>query len=77
MRDLFRPPSDAVAAERERSETGGEERHVAVVFIDIVGSNAVIPRSRRVIQALNKFFAIVVDEVTATTDCSASSGTRR
>ena len=32
----------ALAAERERPKLGGEERHVAVVFIDIVGSTQLV-----------------------------------
>jgi adenylate cyclase len=55
----------ALAAERDRPKLGGEERHVAVVFIDIVGSTQLVTSQRPadVVQILNKFFAIVVDEV--------------
>jgi adenylate cyclase len=55
----------ALAAERDRPKLGGEERHVAVVFIDIVGSTQLVTSQRPadVVQLLNKFFAIVVDEV--------------
>ncbi|RFZ70619.1 two-component sensor protein [Mycobacterium marinum] len=35
----------AIAAERERPKLGGEERHVAVVFIDIVGSTKLVTRA--------------------------------
>lgn len=55
----------AAAAERERPKLGGEERHVAVVFIDIIGSTQLV-RSRPpadVVALLNQFFAIVVEEV--------------
>ncbi|MCV7200001.1 adenylate/guanylate cyclase domain-containing protein [Mycobacterium angelicum] len=55
----------AAAAERERPKLGGEERHVAVVFIDIIGSTQLV-RSRRpadVVHLLNQFFTIVVEEV--------------
>ncbi len=55
----------AAAAERERPKLGGEERHVAVVFVDIVGSTRLV-RSRppaEVVHVLNRFFTIVVDEV--------------
>jgi len=55
----------AAAAERERPKLGGEERHVAVVFIDIIGSTQLV-RSRRpadVVLLLNQFFTIVVEEV--------------
>ena len=55
----------ALAAERERPKLGGEERHVAVVFIDIVGSTQLVTSQRPVdvVGVLNRFFAIVVDEV--------------
>lgn len=55
----------ALAAERERPKLGGEERHVAVVFIDIVGSTQLVTSQppAEVVALLNRFFAIVVDEV--------------
>jgi adenylate cyclase len=55
----------AEAAERERPQLGGEERHVAVVFVDVVGSTElVISRpATDVVQLLNRFFAVIVDEV--------------
>ncbi|OBB80038.1 hypothetical protein A5760_01075 [Mycobacterium colombiense] len=55
----------ALAAERERPKLGGEERHVAVVFIDIVGSTQLVTNKRpaEVVSVLNQFFAIVVEEV--------------
>jgi adenylate cyclase len=55
----------ALAAERERPKLGGEERHVAVVFIDIVGSTQLVTSQppTEVVQLLNRFFAIVVEEV--------------
>src|SRR5271163_1001319 len=55
----------ALAAERDRPKLGGEERHVAVVFIDIVGSTQLVTSQRpaEVVQVLNRFFGIVVDEV--------------
>lgn len=55
----------AAAAERERPKLGGEERHVAVVFIDIVGSTQLVTSqpATEVVTFLNRFFAIVVDEV--------------
>lgn len=68
LRDLFGRHVGrevAAAAERERSKLGGEERHVAVVFIDIVGSTQLVTSRppADVVKLLNKFFAIVVDEV--------------
>jgi adenylate cyclase len=55
----------ALAAERERPKLGGEERHVAVVFIDIVGSTQLVTRRppAEVVSVLNQFFGIVVEEV--------------
>jgi adenylate cyclase len=55
----------AAAAERERPKLGGEERHVAVVFIDIVGSTQLVTSQppAEVVALLNRFFAIVVEEV--------------
>ncbi|MEB4210640.1 adenylate/guanylate cyclase domain-containing protein [Mycobacterium sp. 94-17] len=55
----------ALAAERERPKLGGEERHVAVVFIDIIGSTQLVTSKRPadVVGVLNRFFAIVVEEV--------------
>jgi adenylate cyclase len=55
----------AAAAERERPTLGGEERHVAVVFVDIVGSTQLVTSQRPtdVVAVLNRFFAIVVEEV--------------
>ncbi|BAX93777.1 adenylate/guanylate cyclase domain-containing protein [Mycobacterium shigaense] len=55
----------ALAAERERPKLGGEERHVAVVFIDIVGSTQLVTSQRPtdVVAVLNRFFAVVVEEV--------------
>ncbi len=55
----------ALAAERERPKLGGEERHVAVVFIDIVDSTQLVSSQppTEVVALLNRFFAIVVEEV--------------
>jgi class 3 adenylate cyclase len=55
----------ALAAERERPTLGGEERHVAVVFIDIVDSTQLVTSQppTEVVEVLNRFFAIVVEEV--------------
>ncbi|OBH87561.1 adenylate/guanylate cyclase domain-containing protein [Mycobacterium scrofulaceum] len=55
----------ALAAERERPKLGGEERHVAVVFIDIVGSTQLVTSRppAEVVSVLNQFFGIVVEEV--------------
>jgi adenylate cyclase len=55
----------AEAAERERPKLGGEERHVAVVFVDVVGSTELVTSrpATDVVQLLNRFFAVVVEEV--------------
>jgi adenylate cyclase len=55
----------AAAAERERPTLGGEERHVAVVFVDIIGSTQLVTSrpAVEVVQLLNRFFAVIVDEV--------------
>jgi len=55
----------ALAAERERPKLGGEERCVAVVFIDIVGSTQLVTSqpATDVVALLNRFFAIIVEEV--------------
>jgi len=55
----------ALAAERERPKLGGEERHVAVLFIDIVGSTQLVTSRPpgEVVAVLNQFFSIVVEEV--------------
>jgi len=55
----------AAAAERERPELGGEERHVAVVFVDIIGSTQLVTSrpAVEIVQLLNRFFAVIVEEV--------------
>jgi adenylate cyclase len=68
LRDLFGRHVGrevALAAERDRPKLGGEERHVAVVFIDIVGSTQLVTSQppTEVVEVLNRFFAIVVEEV--------------
>jgi adenylate cyclase len=55
----------AAAAEREQPKLGGEERHVAVVFVDMIGSTQLVTSrpAADVVQLLNRFFAVIVDEV--------------
>ncbi|MCV7260138.1 adenylate/guanylate cyclase domain-containing protein [Mycobacterium shimoidei] len=55
----------AAAAERERPKLGGEERHVAVVFVDIIASTQLVTKrpATEIVQLLNRFFAVIVDEV--------------
>lgn len=55
----------AVAAEREQPHLGSEERHVAVIFVDITGSTRMVTGRppTEVVGMLNRFFAVIVDEV--------------
>jgi adenylate cyclase len=55
----------AAAAERDKPELGGEERHVAVIFLDIIGSTQLVTGrpAAEVVQLLNRFFAVIVEEV--------------
>lgn len=68
VRDLFgRHVGREVAAlaERERPQLGGEERHAAVIFVDITDSTKLVTSrpAVEVVELLNRFFAVVVDEV--------------
>jgi adenylate cyclase len=68
VRDLFGQHVGrevAVLAEKERPQLGGEERHAAVIFIDIIGSTRLVSSlpAVEVVDLLNRFFAVVVDEV--------------
>ncbi|MGE2837049.1 adenylate/guanylate cyclase domain-containing protein [Mycobacterium sp. SMC-4] len=55
----------ALAAERQQIELGGEERYAAVVFVDITGSTQLVTSRPpvEVVEVLNRFFDVVVDEV--------------
>ena len=55
----------AAAAERERPKLGGEERHAAVIFVDIIGSTQLVTGrpAAEVVKLLNRFFAVIVGEV--------------
>jgi adenylate cyclase len=55
----------AAAAEQQRPKLGGEERHVAVVFVDIIGSTQLVTGrpATEVVDLLNRFFAVIVEEV--------------
>lgn len=68
VRDIFgRYVGNEVAqrALKEKPELGGEDRKVAVVFVDVIGSTtfAVNHSPEEVVAALNEFFAIVVEVV--------------
>lgn len=70
IRDVFGRhvgQSVAEAALDSNPQLGGEERHVAVLFVDIVGSTS-MAESRpptEVVDLLNRFFEVVVEEVEA------------
>jgi len=55
----------AAAAELHQPELGGEERHVAVLFIDVVGSTKMVTSRppMEVVDLLNRFFSVIVEEV--------------
>lgn len=55
----------AAAAEEQQIELGGEERHVAILFVDIIGSTKIAANRSpaEVVALLNRFFAVIVDEV--------------
>jgi adenylate cyclase len=68
VRDLFgRQVGREVAAlaEQEKPVLGGEERHAAVIFVDVIGSTRLVTTRRavEVVDLLNRFFAVIVDEV--------------
>jgi adenylate cyclase len=68
VRDLFGRHvgrEGAAAAEQQRPKLGGEERHVAVVFVDIIGSTQLVTGrpATEVVEVLNRFFAVIVEEV--------------
>jgi adenylate cyclase len=70
VRDLFGQHVGrevAALAEKERPKLGGEERHAAVIFVDIIGSTKLVTSrpAVEVVHLLNRFFAVVVDEVDA------------
>ena len=55
----------AAAAEQQMPKLGGEERHVAVVFVDVVGSTKLVSTRppKEVVELLNRFFTVIVEEV--------------
>ncbi|WP_319458169.1 MULTISPECIES: adenylate/guanylate cyclase domain-containing protein [unclassified Mycobacterium] len=68
VRDLFgRHVGREVAAlaEQERPKLGGEERHAAMIFVDIIGSTQMVTTrpATEIVELLNRFFAVIVDEV--------------
>lgn len=68
VRDLFgRHVGREVAAlaEQQKPVLGGEERHAAVIFVDVIGSTTLVTSrpAVEVVALLNRFFAVIVDEV--------------
>ncbi len=68
VRDIFGHYVGTEVAERaleEKPRLGGEDRKVAVLFIDVIGSTnfAVNHSPEEVVEELNKFFNVVVDVV--------------
>lgn len=68
VRDIFGRYVGTEVAQKaleEKPELGGEDRKVAVVFIDVIGSTtfAVEHTPEEVVEELNKFFEIVVEVV--------------
>lgn len=57
----------AEAAMSSQTELGGEVRDVAVLFVDVVGSTRIAATRppTEVVEVLNRFFGVVVDEVHA------------
>lgn len=55
----------AAAAERQQPKLGGEERHVAALFVDVVGSTTMVSSRppMEVVELLNRFFAVIVEEI--------------
>lgn len=55
----------ALAAAAGPPELGGEERHIAVIFVDIIGSTELITGrpAAEVVTLLNRFFSVIIDEV--------------
>jgi adenylate cyclase len=55
----------AAAAEQQRPKLGGEERHAAVIFVDIIGSTQLVTGrpATEVVDLLNRLFAVIVEEV--------------
>lgn len=55
----------AAAAELAQPTLGGEERHVAVVFVDVIGSTRLVSSRppKEVVDLLNRFFAVIIEEV--------------
>ncbi|MEX3504089.1 adenylate/guanylate cyclase domain-containing protein [Corynebacterium sp. LK2510] len=68
VRDIFGRYVGIEVAQKaleEKPELGGEDRKVAVVFVDVIGSTtfAVDHSPEEVVQALNDFFEVVVEVV--------------
>jgi adenylate cyclase len=55
----------AAAAEQQKVELGSEVRHVAVLFVDVIGSTKLVASRppMEVVELLNRFFGVIVEEV--------------
>lgn len=55
----------AAAAEQQHPTLGGEERHVAVLFVDVIASTKLVSTrpAMEVVELLNRFFSVIVEEV--------------
>ena len=55
----------AAAAEQQQFQLGGAECHVAVLFVDVIGSSQLVASMPpiEVVELLNRFFTVIVDEV--------------
>jgi len=55
----------AAAAEQQQLQLGGAECHVAVLFVDVIGSTELVASRppMEVVDLLNRFFGVIVDEV--------------
>jgi adenylate cyclase len=68
VRDLFgRHVGREVAAlaEQQQLQLGGAECHVAVLFVDVIGSSQLVASKPpiEVVELLNRFFAVIVEEI--------------
>ena len=65
VRPPRRPRSRPRRPNSSGPKLGGEERHVAVIFVDIIGSTQLVSARppTEVVELLNRFFAVIVEEV--------------
>ena len=65
VRQARRRDVAAAAEHNQQPVLGGEERHVAVMFVDVVGSTTLVATRppMEVVNLLNRFFTVIVEEV--------------